>query len=106
MDWDTYLKEMQYAHAEQIRLLEHELLAVDEALRAEHCPAKLTRMGQIRWLGDQRRKAERKAAGRAAKAIEEYKSGRCSQNTARAVLGFEQMDVYDCIEEVKRERID
>lgn len=59
MRWELYLKEVQDTYAERLRLLEHELRAVDEALRAERVPTGLTRMGQIRWLGDQRRKAER-----------------------------------------------
>jgi hypothetical protein len=40
-------------------LKDHALRAVDEALAAEKAPDNLTRMGQIRWLGDQRRRAER-----------------------------------------------
>jgi hypothetical protein len=39
----------------RLATLEVELAAIDTALRAEHAPHSLTRMGRIRWLADQAR---------------------------------------------------
>lgn len=64
-DEDTWQARMIRAE-EQARVLavrindaQNALNAVDQALAAEHAPVHLTACGRIRWLGDQRRKAER-----------------------------------------------
>lgn len=74
----------------RMHVLESEMRAVDDALRAERVPhfrdgnslVRMTRMGRIRWLGDQRRVAERRFAE------ELFVAGRTTNNHLRRAHGL------------------